>query len=111
MNCLASLPAVQIETIEVGFFPCIYIRGRNVEDLGFNFHNAHGRMGECEEKLGLYRLLIVRRWNIPKLVMIQNGYKDRVVGAYSQILQKIVFWKSSNRAQLDAWRFISVFHN
>jgi len=33
-------------------------------------------MGECEEKLGLYRLLIVRRWNISKLVMIQNGYKD-----------------------------------
>jgi hypothetical protein len=76
MNCLARLPDIQIETIKVGFFPRIYIRGRNVEDIGFNFHNAHGGLGKCEEKLGLYRLIIVRRRNIPKLFMIQNGYKD-----------------------------------
>src|SRR5215471_18467014 len=48
MNCLARLPAVQIETIEGGFLPCIDIRGRNAEHIGFHFHNAHGRMGECE---------------------------------------------------------------
>jgi hypothetical protein len=76
MYCLARLPYVQIETIKVGFFPRRYIRGRNVEDIGFSFHNAHGGLRKCEEKLGLYRLLILRRWNIPKLFMIQNGYKD-----------------------------------
>jgi hypothetical protein len=76
MNRLARYPTIQIETIKVGFFPRIYIRGRNVEDIGFNFHNAHCGLWKCEEKLGLYRLLIVRSWNIPKLLMIQNGYKD-----------------------------------
>jgi hypothetical protein len=47
-----------------------------VEDFGFDFHDAQGRMGEREEKLGLYLLLIVRSWNIPKLLMIQNGYQE-----------------------------------
>jgi hypothetical protein len=61
MNCLTGLPVIQIETIKVGFFPRIEISYRYVEDIGFNFHNASGELGKCEEKLGLYRLSILRR--------------------------------------------------
>src|SRR5215469_16986712 len=60
---LARYPTIQIETVKVGFFPRIYIRDRNVEDIGFNFDNAHCGLWKCEEKLGLYRLLMVRNWN------------------------------------------------
>jgi hypothetical protein len=74
-NRLARCPPIQVETIQVGFLPPIYIRDRNVEDLGFNFHDAHCGLWKCEKKLGLYLSLIVRRWDIPQLLMVQHGYK------------------------------------
>jgi hypothetical protein len=75
MNRLARLPIFQIEPVEIGFFPGIYIRDGNVEDIRLDFNNAHGGLWKCEEKLGPGEL-IVRKRNIPKLLVIQDRYED-----------------------------------
>src|ERR1700678_408510 len=99
VNCLAWLPATQVDSMQTRCVRRISVRSAKVEHIRFRLHHAHRRMieGKQEQRFDLFPWFCWR--GIPQLSGLQRRDQKGVIRTNGKVLEKISLRKGRDSCQ------------